>query len=446
MLLLRHKYHKTVISITHDGTARATTVYYGTTAQPTTNENSFSGSCNIDVSGSNKYFKITRGSNAAYWTQIVITYETTPASAYTVTFTKTDGSTEAITESSVGAGVTPPTMDSPCDGWAFQGWSKSQSTSPTSTTVLNTETLTNGKYYPSSDVTLYPVYTKSGGSSFSSYTLLSLGSTVTDGKYLISTGSYTMAGSGKTGASFTPGNTESTAKEYTITTLGDGVFTIKGPDNKYIGGTSGSTTLSFDAATPSDNNYKWKYNSTGINFQGQTTRYIRANGTTDFRNYTSSNGTSTKLYKRNDNTITYYYSYPNCCSDPGLAYGTGSVTKTFGDGTFKNTLTNSHSVSVTYSTSPTGVATVAADGTVTIVGAGTTTITASSAAQTVSSVSYCADEASYTLTVNKANISPTLTYTPNSVAVGEDSSAPTVGGNPGSGGVTYTITSARPFI
>ena len=34
-------------------------------------------------------------------------------------------------------------------------------------------------------------------------------------------------------------------------------------------------------------------------------------------------------------------------------------------------------------------------------------------------------EASYTLTVNKASISPTLTYTPNSVAVGENTSAPT---------------------
>ena len=133
-----------------------------------------------------------------------------------------------------------------------------------------------------------------------------------------------------------------------------------------------------------------------------------------------------------------------CCTDPGLNYGTGSVTKTFGEGVFTNTLTNSHSVAVTYSSSDPTVATVNGSGQVTILKAGSTTITASSAAQTVAAVSYCADEASYTLTVNKANISPTLTYTPNSVAAGSNTSAPTVGGNPGSGGVTYAITSASP--
>ncbi len=144
-------------------------------------------------------------------------------------------------------------------------------------------------------------------------------------------------------------------------------------------------------------------------------------------------------------TASTYTNYrTQCCVDPALAYGTGSVTKTFGEGTFTNTLTNSNGVSVSYVSSVPEVATVASDGTVTIVGAGTTTITASCVQQTISSTTYCADEASYTLTVNKASISPTLTYSPNSVAVGDNSSAPSVGGNSGSGGVTYAITSASP--
>ena len=143
-------------------------------------------------------------------------------------------------------------------------------------------------------------------------------------------------------------------------------------------------------------------------------------------------------------STTSYISVPNCCSDPGLAYGTGSVTKTYGAAAFTNTLTNSHSVAVTYASSDPTVATVDGAGQVTILKAGTTTITASSVAQTVAAISYCADEASYTLTVNKADITPTLTYTPNSVAVGENSAAPSVGGNPGSGTVTYAITSATP--
>lgn len=343
----------TNITITHTGTARSTKVYYGTTAQPTTNENSFSGSCNIDVSGNNTYFKITRGSNAAYWSSVEITYETAPASACTVTFTKTDGSTEAIKEASAGAGVTPPVMSTPCDGWAFQGWSTSQSTSTTSTTVLSTVTLTTGKYYPTSNVTLYPVYTKSGGSGFSKYELVALGGTITAGQYLISTGSYTMAGDGKSGASFTPGTTEATSKEYTIAINGSNL-TIKGPDNKYIGGSSGSATLSFSASTPSDNNYKWKYTSTGIQFQGQTTRYIRANGTTDFRNYTTSNGTAAKLYKRIEADVTYYYSYPTCaavCATP-----TALTKGSFNRGTQKmpiNWTSAAGKVDVCYSTSST---------------------------------------------------------------------------------------------
>ena len=128
----------------------------------------------------------------------------------------------------------------------------------------------------------------------------------------------------------------------------------------------------------------------------------------------------------------------NCCTDPGLAYGTASVTKTYGADAFTNTLTNSHSVAVTYSSSDETVATVNGSGQVTILKAGSTTITASSAAQTVAAVSYCADEASYTLTVNKASISPTLTYDPAAVTVGSTLTSFTLSGNSGSGSVSYS--------
>ncbi len=136
------------------------------------------------------------------------------------------------------------------------------------------------------------------------------------------------------------------------------------------------------------------------------------------------------------------------CEEAELAYSPATETKTYGDAAFTKTLTNSHSVAVTYAlsdVSPAGCVSInTSTGQVTINGAGSATVTASSAKQTVSDVDYCADEASYTLTVNKASISPTLTYTPNSVAVGESTAAPSVGGNSGSGGVTYAITSASP--
>lgn len=95
-------------------------------------------------------------------TQIVVTYTAPVAEPYTVRFYTASGIYSDIKEASASAGVTPPVMSTPCDGWAFQGWSKSQSTSSTSTTVLTTETLTAGKYYPSANTTLYPVYTKTG--------------------------------------------------------------------------------------------------------------------------------------------------------------------------------------------------------------------------------------------------------------------------------------------
>ena len=176
---------------------------------------------------------------------------------------------------------------------------------------------------------------------------------------------------------------------------------------------------------------------------GTTSRILQYNsGSPRWACYGNSNQSAFQIYRQSGGGDAEYIT--TCCTDPELAYGTGSVTKTFGDVAFTNTLTNSHSVAVTYSSSDPTVATVNGSGQVTILKAGSTTITASSAAQTVSTVDYCADEASYTLTVNKADISPTLTYTPNSVAAGSNTSAPTVGGNPGSGGVTYAITSATP--
>lgn len=86
-----------------------------------------------------------------------------------------------------------------------------------------------------------------------------------------------------------------------------------------------------------------------------------------------------------------------------LAYGTSSVTKVFGEANFTNTLTNSHSLAITYKSSNTGVATVnSSTGEVTITGVGETDITATFAGDE----DYKNDQVSYTLTVNKAT--PTI--------------------------------------
>lgn len=175
---------------------------------------------------------------------------------------------------------------------------------------------------------------------------------------------------------------------------------------------------------------------------GATIRTFSANGTsetrTDFdieapagaksfaisRNFTS--GTIKAGDPDYTNSGNRYLYYIKACakeactgSDAELAYGTTAVNKTVGDAAFKNTLTNPHSVAVTYTSTNTSVATVAADGTVTIVAAGSTTIKAASAEQTISSTTYCADEVSYTLTVAAAPEPTKYTVTVNDDGAGQ---------------------------
>ncbi len=99
--------------------------------------------------------------------------------------------------------------------------------------------------------------------------------------------------------------------------------------------------------------------------------------------------------------------YEPSCTDPGLGFESLSLTKYTGE-SVSNTLTNTHNVEVSYSSSNKAVATVNSSGEVTITGVGTTTITATADAQTVSAVSYCADAASYDLTVNPYTITYNL--------------------------------------
>lgn len=89
----------------------------------------------------------------------------------------------------------------------------------------------------------------------------------------------------------------------------------------------------------------------------------------------------------------------------GLAYAVVEVEKLTTDATFTNPLTNDHSLSVSYTSSASGVATVnPSTGEVTIKGAGSTTITATFGGD----ATYEEGEASYTLTVSKA--APTLSF------------------------------------
>ena len=87
-----------------------------------------------------------------------------------------------------------------------------------------------------------------------------------------------------------------------------------------------------------------------------------------------------------------------------LSWPNDTYTAVFDEAFTSPVLNNPHSLSVSYSSSDTGVATISSTGKVTVVSAGTTTITATSEATRT----YLAGSASYTLTVSKGT--PTLTW------------------------------------
>ena len=96
-----------------------------------------------------------------------------------------------------------------------------------------------------------------------------------------------------------------------------------------------------------------------------------------------------------------------------ISYAITSVSKTFGDATFTNALTNTGDGAVSYASSNTTVANIdAATGEVTIVGPGTATITAT--VTDGANYSYATPTATYTLTVSK--IAGTISYATTSIA------------------------------
>jgi hypothetical protein len=125
---------------------------------------------------------------------------------------------------------------------------------------------------------------------------------------------------------------------------------------------------------------------------GNYTVWWKVTGNTNVNN-TSPSSISCKILQKSGCTI---------------SFATTSVSKTYGDSTFTNAITNSGNGSLTWGTSSSSVATVNSSGQVTIVGAGSCTISATTTSTT--NCMYSTTAASYTLSVAKKTISiPTPT-------------------------------------
>lgn len=123
---------------------------------------------------------------------------------------------------------------------------------------------------------------------------------------------------------------------------------------------------------------------------------------------------------------------------PSVALSSSSVTY----GSSAPTLTPSNFATITgYSSSTTGTATINGSGVISIAGAGTTTFTVTGTDQ----CGNAANATTSTFTVNKADISPSLSYSSTKLTYGGgNSSTPTISGNTGSGTVTYSVSASSP--
>lgn len=122
-------------------------------------------------------------------------------------------------------------------------------------------------------------------------------------------------------------------------------------------------------------------------------------------------------------------------TDPELAWSKASCEATIGAENSFPSLSNEYGVSVTYSSSDTGVATIDENGNITLIAAGTTSIKASS----VATDTYAADSDSYALTVNKAGDAISWSATACTVTYGKEETYtfPSLT-NPGKQSISYS--------
>lgn len=264
-------------------------------------------------------------SNLVQYNGALQIFKKATATAHTVRFYTSSSTYEDKTEASAEAGVTPPTMSTPCNGWAFQGWSATESNDDENTDVLSTVTLAAGKYYPSSDITLYPVYTKTtdGGSTTKSYGW----ETIDHADWTIDSQPSRANSNPHTGSYAGYINTN-----HTYVTFIDKVkvtsfsFWLKRTStnsnyNVYIETSTDGSSWTAAATYAMSEFTNGSYTQKTKTWDGSTAYYVRFHcyNTTAVRyidDISITYSTST----------TYYYSYPTCCSHLGTIDGSITLT------------------------------------------------------------------------------------------------------------------------
>ena len=264
------------------------------------------------------------------------------AKKYTVTF---NVGSNPITEESVGAGVTLPEGPAPSAacvtaGWAFAGWAESAIADETT----DAQTLLNGEYHPTKDITLYAVYsrTESGDPVTSYVQVTELDQVNAGGEFIITNGTKYLPSTTTSSSvaqadmvAITDGVVTGTvvdAMKWNISVADeDGYVTVKNAAAKYLYATNSNSGLRVG-----DTEDTWKFEEytvseiLGFAMQEKTNSRWCAVYTagSDWRPYGEKAHTN---YKTNDGRLdlykavsaptstTYYWSAPECCVPHNVA-------------------------------------------------------------------------------------------------------------------------------
>ena len=242
---------------------------------------------------------------------------------YTVTL-KANGSTYSTLSAYSGDSVTLPSTATAVSGYTFAGWCAS-----TVSETTTRPTILTGSYTPTSNVTLYAVYTKTEGSGGA--TVYQLASGLENGGQYILVASDSI--SGTTG--YAVGNTAVTSSHYltpvAVTVNSDNTVTATSSNlAKVLWTASGNSTngytfyntsagkyMGLDSSeylAPTSSSLAWTYTSNQYldnKVDSEGYYYLSYSSSSTVRYTTSKSGAVIKLYKATSSGTTYYTTSPS---------------------------------------------------------------------------------------------------------------------------------------
>ncbi|MCQ2339779.1 MAG: InlB B-repeat-containing protein [Paludibacteraceae bacterium] len=253
------------LSITATGTD-VTYQWYSNSSKSTTGATTLTGQTSSSytpsttTTGTTYYYCVASSSTCTTTSKFATITVTAPK--YTVTFNAGSGtcSTSSSTESTAGAGVNLPVASpsSACgtDGWTFAGWATA---SQAETTTAPTLYAANSNYKPSSNCTLYAVYSKteSGGGGTPSLVKMAKGGTLADGDKIV------IVANGTTVAMYQETTNSSYVNKWTFD---NDIETVLGNDKNWL-----TVTATTDGFTLGDATNGYIYNSSNNLYCGATT-------------------------------------------------------------------------------------------------------------------------------------------------------------------------------